>query len=71
MDSTDRADPYAIADWRKCQDCGRDFGVTVRDLTWYAEHQYQLPKRCLPCRKARRAARTEPVAPPDDSPLDG
>ena len=71
MEPPTTMDPYAIADWRTCLDCGREFPVTARDLTWYAQNQYVLPKRCLSCRKARRAARTEPAAPPDGFPLGG
>lgn len=38
-----------------CKDCGSEFVLTVEDQEWYAEKGFTEPKRCLDCRKARRA----------------
>lgn len=38
----------------KCKGCGESFVVTEREAKWYEEKGFELPKRCLECRKNRR-----------------
>lgn len=38
-----------------CMDCKATFTWTVRDQKFYAAKQFNAPKRCSPCAKARRA----------------
>ena len=37
-----------------CQDCGREFIFTEEEQNYYAEKGFQDPKRCKPCRMARK-----------------
>lgn len=39
----------------KCKDCGEEFILTVEDQEFYAKKGFQEPKRCLSCRRLRRA----------------
>lgn len=41
----------------KCSSCGNSFIISVEEQKWYSSHDYTLPKRCLACRKIRRAER--------------
>jgi hypothetical protein len=41
----------------RCVDCGGDFAFTVGEQHYYAAHFFPLPKRCVDCRRARRARR--------------
>ncbi|MEK6609182.1 MAG: zinc-ribbon domain containing protein [Myxococcota bacterium] len=42
----------------KCEDCSQDFTFTVGEQEFYARKGFQQePKRCKPCREARRAQR--------------
>jgi hypothetical protein len=47
----------------KCKDCGQDFIHTESDQEFFAEKKFQPPKRCKPCRQARR---DQPPAQPRD-----
>jgi len=38
----------------KCLDCGMGFILTHEDIQFYINHSYNLPKRCLGCRRRRR-----------------
>uniref|UniRef100_E6QI66 Uncharacterized protein n=1 Tax=mine drainage metagenome TaxID=410659 RepID=E6QI66_9ZZZZ len=38
-----------------CSDCGRDFTFTAADQTFFQERGYSTPKRCKPCRQAKKA----------------
>lgn len=40
-----------------CKDCGRIFFINAKEKDWYARRNFQLPKRCKPCRieKKRKA----------------
>ena len=40
-----------------CVDCEKEFVFTEAEQAYYAEHNLVEPKRCLDCRKARKAAR--------------
>jgi CxxC-x17-CxxC domain-containing protein len=41
----------------ECSDCHNPFIFSVRDQEYYAEQGYtNPPKRCRPCRQARKAA---------------
>lgn len=40
-----------------CQDCGQTFTFSVDDQEYHAGKGYDDPKRCLPCRQARRRER--------------
>ena len=37
-----------------CQDCGKEFIFTEEEQNYYAEKGFQDPKRCKPCRMARK-----------------
>src|SRR5579864_6905138 len=38
-----------------CSDCGREFTLTAADQTFFQERGYSTPKRCKPCRQAKKA----------------
>jgi hypothetical protein len=37
-----------------CKDCGGPFTVTEGERVLFASRRLQVPKRCVPCRRARR-----------------
>ena len=37
-----------------CSDCGQDFTFTAADQTFFQERGYSTPKRCKPCRQAKK-----------------
>jgi len=37
-----------------CKDCGSPFTFTARDKDFYKVHGYEAPKRCRPCRIAKK-----------------
>lgn len=40
--------------------CKRIFTLSERDLEFYAKNKYELPKRCLDCRKAKKQRNNSP-----------
>jgi len=42
-----------------CRSCGRDFPITVGELTWLAMKGYPEFKRCKTCRAHRRVTQQE------------
>lgn len=40
---------------RICRDCGQEFIITPQEQERFAELSFDLPKRCLQCRKKRKA----------------
>ena len=42
-----------------CKDCGKEFTVDEKEQEWYKEKGFELPKRCLDCRKKRKAERNK------------
>ena len=40
-----------------CADCGAEFTFSAADQEFHSGRGYQDPKRCPPCRQARRAER--------------
>ena len=44
---------------RKCLDCGRDFEITPSEQKFFTSKELELPKRCLPCRRKRKAERSQ------------
>lgn len=42
-----------------CADCGQQFVFTANEQDFYAQRGFSEPKRCGPCRAARKAARPE------------
>ncbi len=43
----------------ECQDCGTTFTFSVEDQEFFASKGYtNEPKRCLPCREARKGQRS-------------
>ena len=40
-----------------CADCGAEFTFSAADQEFHTARGYQDPKRCPPCRQARRAER--------------
>ena len=41
-----------------CKDCGVTFDITPGEQAFYAEHGWELPKRCKACRKANKEKRS-------------
>ncbi len=37
-----------------CSDCGQDFTFTAADQAFFQERGYSTPKRCKPCRTAKK-----------------
>src|SRR5579875_3407294 len=37
-----------------CSDCGQEFTFTSADQAFFQERGYSAPKRCKPCRQARK-----------------
>lgn len=46
----------------KCSDCNEEFLLTEDEARWFLNKGWSLPKRCLACRRRRRAQR--PTGPP-------
>lgn len=40
-----------------CKDCGNGFVITPEEQRYFKSMGYELPKRCLPCRQARKNAK--------------
>ena len=40
-----------------CADCGAEFTFSAEDQEFHSSRGYQDPRRCPPCRQARRAER--------------
>lgn len=38
----------------KCVDCGHDYIVSGNELVWLEKKNWDIPKRCVPCRKQKR-----------------
>lgn len=41
----------------KCVDCEKDFEITDGEKEWYKMKNYDLPKRCKPCRQLKKESR--------------
>ena len=51
-----------------CADCGQEFTFTASEQAFYAEKGFtDAPKRCKPCRQARKAQRNAGSGYGDDS----
>jgi CxxC-x17-CxxC domain-containing protein len=37
-----------------CSDCGQEFTFTAADQAFFSERGYSTPKRCKPCRQAKK-----------------
>lgn len=49
---------YAMSDRTlTCADCGQEFVFTSSEQEFYAERQFTEPRRCPPCRAARKLSR--------------
>ena len=44
---------------RMCVDCGGAFTLTAGEVSFFAQRALMLPKRCGPCRRARKLAALE------------
>jgi len=42
---------------KKCLDCGQPFRLEAGEVAFFARKNYDLPKRCKPCRDRRKAQR--------------
>ena len=42
-----------------CADCSQQFVFTASEQDFYAQRGFSEPKRCAPCRNARKASRAE------------
>lgn len=42
---------------RRCADCGAPYALTESELVFFVQRGLEVPRRCAPCRHARRAAR--------------
>jgi len=60
----------------KCVQCGQMFTFSEGEQKFYAERQYTEPKRCKPCREAKKVERQQrevaavPAPPVSDSVVD-
>lgn len=50
---------YAVAKTETCKECGVTFDITQEEKAWYEEKGWDLPKRCVKCRKARRGVKAQ------------
>jgi CxxC-x17-CxxC domain-containing protein len=39
-----------------CSDCGQEFTFSSADQQFFQERGYSIPKRCKPCRQAKKSA---------------
>ena len=42
-----------------CADCGKDFQWDAKDQAFFAERDFQPPKRCKECRQARKQSQRD------------
>jgi CxxC-x17-CxxC domain-containing protein len=42
-----------------CADCSQEFVFTASEQDFYAQRGFSDPKRCAPCRNARKSARPD------------
>ena len=49
-----RGNPMAGDIQLTCSDCGQDFTFTAADQAFFQERGYSTPKRCKPCRMAKK-----------------
>jgi len=42
----------------KCLECGKNFTFFEEEQRWFASKGFMAPKRCKPCRIARREKKT-------------
>ena len=47
----------------RCRDCPTEFVFTEGEQAFYAQNNFQPPKRCKPCRDARKQNRDQASAP--------
>lgn len=40
-----------------CKECGKEFDFSSKEQNFYTSMNYEMPKRCPECRKARKAAK--------------
>ena len=40
-----------------CKECGKEFDFSSKEQNFYTSMNYEMPKRCPKCRKARKAAK--------------
>ena len=45
-----------------CKECGKEFDFSSKEQNFYTSMNYEMPKRCPECRKARKAAKKEAEA---------
>src|SRR5579875_401704 len=50
-----RTHPMAGDQQLTCSDCGQEFTFTSEDQAFFLERGYSAPKRCKPCRQAKKA----------------
>lgn len=41
------------------KDCGKEFAITQNEQEFYAGKNFELPKRCKPCREKKKARQQE------------
>lgn len=49
-------DDDLVVETRVCADCDLEFTITAREARWFQVRNMHTPRRCQPCRKARRLA---------------
>jgi DNA replicative helicase MCM subunit Mcm2 (Cdc46/Mcm family) len=42
-----------------CKDCGKTFSINEKDQLFYQKMGFELPKRCLDCRKKNKIRREQ------------
>ena len=45
-----------------CSDCGQEFTFSAADQAFFQERGYSTPKRCKPCRMAKKSDQGEDPA---------
>lgn len=43
----------------KCKDCGAEFKLEEKEISWYAKRGWEIPKRCKACREKRKAEKVK------------
>jgi len=51
------------SEYKTCLDCGKEFEYTERDQIFYAERNFNPPKRCKLCRIKNKARANHPTYP--------
>jgi hypothetical protein len=45
--------------WLTCADCAQEFSFSIGEQGFYADRNLSEPKRCKPCREAKKSQRPQ------------